>query len=376
MDDIEYAADTEEKELELPINPSDPVKKRRGRKPKNNGIPALPKEKKKRGRKPKLSQPENDETKRTRKRGRKPKIPMKTISELRRKYNSVGTNIEFESAGVNNEDPVQEIDNEQKHVSFGNLNILVTEEEKIDTSDIKKILFEQSRNFSPLVDKIKDESDFNSPVQSESEAEVINMGICKDCKKSYGKEVKEKSNTKLIAVEKKRVHKQLYGFSKKLDETKQWPESSNNLCWWCCHSYNNRPVPSVIRYDERLKVYKLKGLFCSWECSAAFTLDNRSPLCWLYKLMKYWLDEKHINIIPAPSRFVLKSFGGHMTINEYRKCKYQDRKFYLSEDSRMSYVNQDILEIYKELERKKIHKEKLVRKKKSQEPKTILTELI
>ena len=95
--------------------------------------------------------------------------------------------------------------------------------------------------------------------------------------------------------------------------------------------------------------------------------------------MKQWLNKKDVNIIPAPSRYVLKSFGGHLSIDEYRNCKYPSRKFYFSEDNKMSYINQDILEIYTEIERKKVKKEKLVRKKKllnsisNQEQKIIIT---
>ena len=44
--------------------------------------------------------------------------------------------------------------------------------------------------------------------------------------------------------------------------------------------------------------------------------------------MKEWLNDKRVDIIPAPPRYVLKSFGGHMSINDYRKCKYQDRTFF------------------------------------------------
>ena len=50
--------------------------------------------------------------------------------------------------------------------------------------------------------------------------------------------------------------------------------------------------------------------------------------------------------------------------------------FFMSDNNRLSYINQDILEVRKELERKRIRKEKLVRKKKSQETKTILSELV
>ena len=224
MDDESYAADTDTKDKNLT---DEHVKKKRGRKPKYNGV-VVPKEKKKRGRKPKVQQLATEEPKRTRKRGRKPKIPMKTISELRRKYNNVGTNIEFENTEISSgNDDVQELDKEQKYVSFGNLNILITEEEKVDTSDIKKILFEQSRNHAPLIDKSND-SDFNSPVNSESETEILNFRICKECKKKISDETETKK-TEIIVTEKKKTYKQLCGFSKELEESKAWPSSSKSF---------------------------------------------------------------------------------------------------------------------------------------------------
>ena len=67
----------------------------------------------------------------------------------------------------------------------------------------------------------------------------------------------------------------------------------------------------------------------------------------------------------APPRYVLKSFGGHMSINEYRKSSHKNRKIFLAENRQMSYIDQDILEIYTEMKKKKEKKLKLVRKKKN-----------
>ena len=63
-----------------------------------------------------------------------------------------------------------------------------------------------------------------------------------------------------------------------------------------------------------------------------------------------------------------------MDISEFRKSPYESRSVFLSEDNKMSYINQDILEIYTEMEKKKKKKLKLIRKKPLQNNTEILFE--
>ena len=193
------------------------------------------------------------------------------------------------------------------------MNIIIHEPPEIDTSELRKQFNtkqdsvlkknESSQQNRPVVDYV--------PIHSESEYETEIETNCK-CKCN-------KNNDEYIKVEKKRVFKQLHKFSKNLEESKKWPESTTLLCWWCCHSFDNQPIPSVITYEQKTKTYQLKGLFCSWECSAAYSLKNFKNLTYLYKLYRDWTGEKNFLINKAPSRYVLKAFGGYMSINEFRK---------------------------------------------------------
>ncbi len=338
------------------------VKKKRGRKPKNSNVvtETVVKEKKKRGRKPKVVDPDEIvEIPRMRKRGRRPKCPVKSISEIREKFKNIDDKVEFsKSSNIINDN------HSQTHVPFGNLNIIVHKPPEIDTTELRK--FYKNKEPSSSLQKPKNDTvelDYHSSFHSESESEVERKPIkyCSKCK--CGNEETEIEGIELVKTERKKVNKQLVKFSTKLDDCGKWPTSSNSLCWWCCHSYTTVPIPSVIKYEEITKKYHLKGLFCSWECSYAFTSENCRNSSAIGKLYREWTGDRKMNVQRAPNKYVLKAFGGHMDISEFRKSPYVDRKIYLSEDHRMSYVNQDILEVYSEMEKKKKKKLKLSRKK-------------
>jgi hypothetical protein len=344
------------------VTETEPIKKKRGRKPKNPDDKKEPviKEKKKRGRKPKIQKDPENEVPRVRKRGRKPKCPIKSISEIREKFEKNGDRVKFDkSSNVVGDSHTKSM------VPFGNLNITVYDPPKIDTTELRKkfnINQESKIVQQPPTKVVESESESESESENENENE-INTEQCKKCNCCVDRE----NNGELVKVEKKKVSKQLYKFSNNLDESGEWANKTDILCWWCCHTFDTIPIPSVTKYDERRKRYHLRGLFCSWECSASFTLEKSKNLNWLYRLFREWTGEK-LNggkLKTAPSRYVLKSFGGHMSIDDYRKSSYENRKIFLSETNQMSYINQDILEIYTELEKKKKKKLKLARKKKT-----------
>ena len=103
-------------------------------------------------------------------------------------------------------------------------------------------------------------------------------------------------------------------------DVKTVPKSSEVACFWCCHTFINRPVVLPIRdTGEHLQVM---GNFCSPECACAYLFDMRQDshtrweqLALLYRVYGEACDGK---IHPAPSRNVLKLFGGNLSITEYR----------------------------------------------------------
>lgn len=86
-----------------------------------------------------------------------------------------------------------------------------------------------------------------------------------------------------------------------------------------------------IIYDAKVDLlkheyYLVEGIFCSFNCCLAYILDNKknpklaqSPFL-LRKLFTDILGEKvEFDILPAPSWKLLKDYGGHLSIEEFRE---------------------------------------------------------
>jgi hypothetical protein len=75
--------------------------------------------------------------------------------------------------------------------------------------------------------------------------------------------------------------------------------------------------------------YLMDGMFCSFNCCLAFIRDNIT--CPLYIYSEHYLTKIYYDIfgehskplLPAPSWRLLEEYGGHMTIEEYRKNFYK-----------------------------------------------------
>ena len=121
-----------------------------------------------------------------------------------------------------------------------------------------------------------------------------------------------------------------------------WPLRTNSLCHHCCHKFDTTPVPIPETYDELRKIYICKGYFCSWQCAKAYNINymntsgcgnrNMNISLLAHRMwVKYIKDDVNTvktrdklrtysmhYINPAQDRIVLKAFGGHMDIEEYR----------------------------------------------------------
>ena len=103
-------------------------------------------------------------------------------------------------------------------------------------------------------------------------------------------------------------------------ETKQIPLTSDAACFWCCHTFTNRPVVLPIR--DTCEYIQITGNFCSPECATSYLFDMRQDyhtrweqLALLYRIYGEACNGK---IHPAPQRNTLKLFGGLLSIKEYR----------------------------------------------------------
>tara|TARA_Y100000389_G_scaffold190678_1_gene215782 strand:+ start:14439 stop:15485 length:1047 start_codon:yes stop_codon:yes gene_type:complete len=101
-----------------------------------------------------------------------------------------------------------------------------------------------------------------------------------------------------------------------------WPQKTNISCWWCCHTFDTRPIALPQSYSDN--TFKVSGCFCSFNCAHAYNRSLKDPHTWeresLLKYMKRLIfpGEKD-EIIAAPKKEILEAFGGTISIEQYRK---------------------------------------------------------
>jgi hypothetical protein len=107
-------------------------------------------------------------------------------------------------------------------------------------------------------------------------------------------------------------------------------EKTDIACWWCTYNFDTLPCFIPERFaDGKFYVF---GCFCSFDCAKAYNLSlndykvsNRNSLMRkLYNTIK-GTDE---DIPIAPARELLEKFGGHISIDEYRKISRSINKEY------------------------------------------------
>jgi len=77
------------------------------------------------------------------------------------------------------------------------------------------------------------------------------------------------------------------------------------------------------KHDSRRNKFYTSGNFCSWSCMKSFALDKHgitrgSIICGNIIMMRRKMYNQLGSIKPAPNRFLLKEFGGDLTIDEFR----------------------------------------------------------
>ncbi len=113
---------------------------------------------------------------------------------------------------------------------------------------------------------------------------------------------------------------------------KSYEEIDNNdscqLCWNCC-SKLNKVYGIPLKYIDN--IFYIYGYFCSLECGARYCFDNYNNHYEIYTLINYYYN--YINntvgkkVTIAPQKNVLKTFGGDLSIEEYRNT-FNTNEFY------------------------------------------------
>ena len=146
---------------------------------------------------------------------------------------------------------------------------------------------------------------------------------------------------------------------------------TNIKCFWCRHSFNTIPLGAPIEYipsklyknylneltktnylfnesisansihssfgksnninhqleKESLNYYLSDGVFCSFNCTKSYIISNKSDHLYsnsIHLLNKIYIDlfpevQSPPNIAPAPHWRLLKDYGGHLSIEEFRQ---------------------------------------------------------
>lgn len=112
------------------------------------------------------------------------------------------------------------------------------------------------------------------------------------------------------------------------DTDGDWPATTDQWCWHCCHPIPGQPLPMPIGYDDRRKVFHVSGTFCSWPCMKAYNLGSSSYLKSVHAnhiTLFHWRCTGGLRgIRAAPPRQALRVFGGRMSIHEFREASKHD----------------------------------------------------
>ena len=197
-------------------------------------------------------------------------------------------------------------------------------------------------------------------------------------------EVKSKSNATKTVANKNDYKKQ--GYLLVLGdyiESETWIDKTDVCCWWCCHKFNTIPIGLPVKYNDKLRKFQVKGVFCSFACMLAHNdkpdSKTTSMINFLYKkltggsensLQEHYIemlrrnsqlnelfdtDSKlkeeyiqslaslvHAPLEKAPPRCTLKMFGGELDIDEFRNAT-KERKVYKMIEYPM-YISRDYVQ--------------------------------
>lgn len=351
----------------------DPLKKKRGRKPKQKEDEEE-KVLKKRGRKPKVKEQVEEEDKTPKKRGRKPKDKVYSVNEESLNENVSQSEKKMETVILhlpikkdNDSEPTPYL---KKNINYSTISSTYSVKPDVDLENVKIIPKKKmedinSIQYNPNVENSKqdtnggfvpnDKNDYDlnySFLDNDEKEEIeeektilappesITEVIVEEKKIDIEKKMEELKNAQMNYNEddykpnkimKKNLKNILYEFVNS-NSANSWPEMTNTHCWWCCHQFDNTPcaLPEAYRKDK----FYVYGVFCSFNCTASYNFNNfDGDEMWtrynlLNLLYKKMFGVKFVKIGLAPPRETLKMFGGYMSIEEFREsCLKMDRTY-------------------------------------------------
>ena len=115
---------------------------------------------------------------------------------------------------------------------------------------------------------------------------------------------------------------QLFGAN--MREKVEWPEKTDICCWYCCHRFDTQPVCIPANHNQLERYFEVFGIFCSWNCAKSYiqqsySSESSEQLMWMRIMAKQVFGTTLKQFHAAPPRIFLKMFGGHLTIEEFRR---------------------------------------------------------
>ena len=123
-----------------------------------------------------------------------------------------------------------------------------------------------------------------------------------------------------IKIDSKETNKNIHQI---LSELYEWGSNTDRICWNCVHKFETTPIgiPITVRPQKPIQV---RGIFCGFPCMLRYIKDRnmihcRPNICYLHKILTGTSRLPEI----APVQCALESFGGRLSINEYRQGNEQ-----------------------------------------------------
>lgn len=312
--------------------------------------------KKKRGRKPKSEETSEDVVaveEVPKKRGRKRKYDLNTNNDLK-----IHGFVDTKTSTIDvvkgqicfSKQSKKKVNNQSQKINFGP-HLLITKHEKkrVDTQDLHEQILNNQSSFQEVKMELNENDDDNKCEINLDVLKQPNANFSSTSKPMQIKDLLQKKSKKKNSLTAKAQKNEDLFYSNNFENTigpidhkpgvivmlkhgkttNEWPDKTDILCWWCCHSFQTFPCFIPTRYDEIRKRYKVTGNFCSWNCAQSYYVQqyretHRGDM-FLNMLKQLQLPISKIK--NAPPKEVLKAFGGLLTIEEYRQF---DQKIKLS----------------------------------------------
>lgn len=122
---------------------------------------------------------------------------------------------------------------------------------------------------------------------------------------------------------------------------RNWPLRTPIVCWHDCHPFDTvpLPIPKFVRLNGNTdNTYTVYGVFCSCNCAIAYILErntyDQQQLLLRFKQMAINIFRMSSTDVfafePAPPRIFLTLFGGHLTIEQFRRSSLVSRSTLLT----------------------------------------------